>query len=1059
MKEPKCRSRLRQLTLALSSVVLTGMAHALTLETPAPVLALPGELATLAVTASADAGTGPAQPCEPAVLRYSVPPGWTAISGERELCVPDASVGLLAFQVPLGTPAGRYSLPLTLESGGKQLEATGTVQVGEVSDFALATPQGVQAYIGQGQVVGVTLTNLGNHTDTFSVSVLGGTLVSPAQLELKAGESRSIQVRVKTSLAANTATLELDVRSLSNPLLGLRRVVVLGTPKGAEASDELRRNRLTASLAVTGEYEVIEANHPWQVGLSTELYGSLSDSVALFSEYNLDFRSAGTQNDLLLLRLSGSNWDSQLTTSFLRGDAAFFQTYRTDPLNYLAGVGYRSADKGQFFAQAGLQNRNWQATLEHRFGGGLASFEDDLRLGYQNQWGNFSGGLGFEAQYRDQNTLPWSYTVDQQAGYGQSDVQVQEAYRYESRPDQHRLQFNAAFQPLEALTLNAAAGFSVSPEAFFYSLNALALYRFDGELSTSLGGGVTSLGSQVFWDVGYTPRFGWGTLALRNRLGVQDGLLFDTYRAGVETGLEDISLQASLQGDLAGLNNYAARAAYSPLEGAQLSSSFEADLRAGPRDQSDWRYTFKAAAGYQNLDFQLEGQYSLRWQGESSLSTWGASSAVRIAPELALRATYSQNDQGGQSLKLGADVNLRSSFTTPSGVEDLFGGSSIGRLETRVYADLNRNGKRDPNEPGLPLKLSVAGRDRATDASGLLSLELREGDYRVNLAPEVSAQYALASDLPPKVTVVRRATTPLELGVVQVVGVQGRIFVNQDETGVQSAQNPALARAGVRLFGEGGERRATTDDSGYFALNGLPPGRYRLELLDVSSVLPLEPLEYDLSTGESPPLLTLFAKPNPGERTASLRAEDLGLELLLPEQTVPQGATLRLQAQTSREADSVVLKLGQQEVTLSSEDRKNWQGQVTLPRDSAQVLMVGGVARVGQGVSEAQGLLTVSASLPLSDLRYGPKQALSGQVLELALTTYQNPKRVEAHFPNGQIVALMPKDAYLWTADARAEKTPGEYRFTVLLDGQELGEYSYTVLDITAKASVATVKP
>jgi len=176
---------------------------------------------------------------------------------------------------------------------------------------------------------------------------------------------------------------------------------------------------------------------------------------------------------------------------------------------------------------------------------------------------------------------------------------------------------------------------------------------------------------------------------------------------------------------------------------------------------------------------------------------------------------------------------------------------------------------------------------------------------------------------------------------------------------------------------------------------------------------------------------------------------DLALDLKLPQSTLPGGAKVLLEAETSEVADAVELLVGDQKLALTSQDRLHWQGKIELPRDVSSVLLVTGVARVGDAQNDAQGLINVNANASLSDFRFSPRRALPGQVLELELVSYAEPESVEVRRPDGSAVTLTQSEPYRWTGETRAEDLPGDYRLSLWIDGKEVDSYEYSVLKVS----------
>lgn len=163
-----------------------------------------------------------------------------------------------------------------------------------------------------------------------------------------------------------------------------------------------------------------------------------------------------------------------------------------------------------------------------------------------------------------------------------------------------------------------------------------------------------------------------------------------------------------------------------------------------------------------------------------------------------------------------------------AGRVDFADGRSVGRagLSGQVFLDENGNGRRDPGEPGYPLRhLRVGSRGVATDSLGRFSLW--------DVVPFEAVMVAidpLALDNPlwvPAYPVVELAPGPhrynvLEIPLVRAGDVSGRVHLEGRGIGG--------VRVRLRHLDTGSIAEATTFSDGAFFFLGLVPGDYRLEL-------------------------------------------------------------------------------------------------------------------------------------------------------------------------------------------------------------------------------------
>jgi subtilisin-like proprotein convertase family protein len=181
-----------------------------------------------------------------------------------------------------------------------------------------------------------------------------------------------------------------------------------------------------------------------------------------------------------------------------------------------------------------------------------------------------------------------------------------------------------------------------------------------------------------------------------------------------------------------------------------------------------------------------------------------------------------------------------------------------------VWYDHNRNGEQDPAEPGVTgvtvslLQMSAdgalvaTGQNTVTDAAGRYAFgDLPPGRYAVQFAlSTLPAGYVVTTANPPHVADDRDSdgatgngqtpATPflpsgsadwtLDLGIYQpVVQIGDYVWRDLDGDGVQDADEPGIGGVTVHLLrGDGSDtgQTATTDATGHYLFNNLPPGAY-----------------------------------------------------------------------------------------------------------------------------------------------------------------------------------------------------------------------------------------
>lgn len=169
-----------------------------------------------------------------------------------------------------------------------------------------------------------------------------------------------------------------------------------------------------------------------------------------------------------------------------------------------------------------------------------------------------------------------------------------------------------------------------------------------------------------------------------------------------------------------------------------------------------------------------------------------------------------------------------------------------GSIEGRVFLDQNRNGRFDPDEPGIPgVTILLDGTDArahvktTTNDTGYFRLpRLKKGEYLLSYFPEETDAFYLAPDVK-QVTVHPNRVFSVNIPALPPLDLKGLVFLDKNRNNLPDPDEPPAGRIQLLLYPvDDGESPATveTNPDGSFFLTGLFPGVYRLEA--VTETLP-----------------------------------------------------------------------------------------------------------------------------------------------------------------------------------------------------------------------------
>lgn len=166
-------------------------------------------------------------------------------------------------------------------------------------------------------------------------------------------------------------------------------------------------------------------------------------------------------------------------------------------------------------------------------------------------------------------------------------------------------------------------------------------------------------------------------------------------------------------------------------------------------------------------------------------------------------------------------------------------GFDKGKVEGRVYFDLNGNGKDDSDEPGVggvTIKINEK-RTVKTDIYGRYSFSEHEGNYKLEmLSPELGVKLRATGTTQAQVVLVSGMTQKVSFGFSDYGFISGQIFNDLGMSGKTSSVNlPGIKGIKLKLkSNNSGMQNFSTETltavNGVYEFRNLRPGEYTLEL-------------------------------------------------------------------------------------------------------------------------------------------------------------------------------------------------------------------------------------
>lgn len=154
----------------------------------------------------------------------------------------------------------------------------------------------------------------------------------------------------------------------------------------------------------------------------------------------------------------------------------------------------------------------------------------------------------------------------------------------------------------------------------------------------------------------------------------------------------------------------------------------------------------------------------------------------------------------------------------------------VGKVQGRVFEDINANGRWDEGEPGISdVGVGVQGVPAVqTDGKGRFSFgQLRSGDSQLRLVTKsLPIEFSALHGMVVPVQVVAGKSAEVDLPLVRTGQVTGWVFTDTNRNGLRDEGEPGLPDAVIRV--QDSEIISFSAASGEFTLYGLPPKTWKL---------------------------------------------------------------------------------------------------------------------------------------------------------------------------------------------------------------------------------------
>lgn len=158
--------------------------------------------------------------------------------------------------------------------------------------------------------------------------------------------------------------------------------------------------------------------------------------------------------------------------------------------------------------------------------------------------------------------------------------------------------------------------------------------------------------------------------------------------------------------------------------------------------------------------------------------------------------------------------------------------ASAGGIEGEVYLDYNRNGVRDPGEPGLSrVTIRLEDKSRAvTDGQGRFKFDnIATGVHIVSIDERgLDASLNLLTPASQRVEVKLRETTGVSYTIIKAGSIRGKVLVDaNDNNSADSADTPL---SDILIYLVDNRTNTFSDSDGNFVLDNMLPGSYEVRI-------------------------------------------------------------------------------------------------------------------------------------------------------------------------------------------------------------------------------------
>ena len=773
-------------------------------------------------------------------LSFEAPPGWGVLGASDSIGIATGSEETLfvTLTIPPGTLAGEYEVALSATSeDDPSLTATASalVIVTPTREIELLPPDGAGVVPGGSVEYELVLINRGNAQDSFSIEASSSKRLplslSPTAVDLAPQEQVTIRVRLDVPAGASPGSDVLTVIAISTLYESVETEAVISTtvlPPGPEGVGRSLMEVLPARIRLSLDKDVLSGEFSSRLTFSVSgqiVGGFFSSNLSLSDPLGPDPLELGSFS--ILYRRTPTTYTignvSQRLSDLIRLSCRGGSAVIDEELFDLRIIGGGSADETRFagrltlgpdevnlgLAYLGIRDpsptyesvwsaiaeaeplEDWTILIEGALGiaGSLSSravfFDTEIDTsGFFFSGSAYSVGTHFPGSNTDSAGIEASYRLRLTAlSLSLSMAHVWDNVIRDPLVDtriEDELGFNLRATPLEdGPTLSATANFTwdrysdLAAKSELDTLLALAMTESGGVFPYSVTGKITDQIDHVL-----------GTHVRRATYSEGAGLSVDSFYLYLQ-------LTQEKQVDL--------------IQDIVLSSSSDVSLRFRPEGT-----LHEASIAFRNTidEFDLSASLYIRFVEDLDIVFDGSISWDRV-------------DSSSVSFGWGISLNASLDIPLPFFV-------TKGQIEGRAFID--RDGDRAygiEDRPADGITVAANGEEVSTNADGLFRFTPFYPDtymLSVSRLPD-----GAASADPIAVDLAAGGTVWVDVPLTPVVALDGRLFDDRDQDGVEDADEGGFEKVRVLLSdGSGLVADAYTDLAGSYSFPNVWPGDYTI---------------------------------------------------------------------------------------------------------------------------------------------------------------------------------------------------------------------------------------